>query len=481
MKRLLLAILICTTALAATAQTLKVLPSGIKYKILKNGGSKKKARIGDYIVVKMRGTVSGIEIFSTKKMNKGQDAPVNFNVTKPQMRGDVMEGFTLLGQNDSAIFYVPQDSFFRNPGSKPKGAKLGDDVIYVVKVLQVLSPAEYTKQQQDYKKQMAEMKKFQAQQAKLQEQQRKAQLAAKAQIKKDDAAILAYFASNGISNYKKTASGMYYVVTKPGTGEKPKVGNEVVANYTGQLLNGTKFDSNVDTAFGHVSPFAFPVGQSRVIAAWDEAFGKILSKGESAMLLIPSAMGYGAAGSPPKIPANSVLRFDVDFVDFKEKKTPQQIAAEQEAFIKDYLAANNITDAKRTASGVYYRITKEGNGPLPAKGDNMTVNYVSKTFDGRAFDSNLDSTFGHMGDYGFFCSVGQVPAGIDESVALLNKGAKATFYIPSALGFGERGANGIGPDMPFIYEAELVNFVTPAPVPDNPTPLPDLPNGAEKR
>lgn len=112
----------------------------------------------------------------------------------------------------------------------------------------------------------------------------------------------------------KTASGLNYVVVSQGTGPVPTNGQSITANYSGYLLNangtqGTKFDSNEDPAFGHVSPFRFTLGQGRVIAGWDEAFA-LLPVGSVAKLLIPSALGYGAGGSS-NIPPDSILIFDV--------------------------------------------------------------------------------------------------------------------------------------------------------------------------
>ncbi len=112
----------------------------------------------------------------------------------------------------------------------------------------------------------------------------------------------------------KTASGLNYVVTAQGSGAVPTSGQSITANYSGYLLNadgtrGTKFDSNEDPAFNHVSPFRFTLGQGRVIAGWDEAFA-LLPVGTVAKLLIPSALGYGAGGSS-NIPPNSILIFDV--------------------------------------------------------------------------------------------------------------------------------------------------------------------------
>lgn len=113
-------------------------------------------------------------------------------------------------------------------------------------------------------------------------------------------------------NAKATASGLHYIVSKPGSGEgKPSKGDMVTAHYVGTLLDGQPFDSSRERG----RPFSFPVGMGRVIAGWDEAFLD-MKKGETRTLIIPSKLGYGAKGSGP-IPPNSVLVFEVELLDFK--------------------------------------------------------------------------------------------------------------------------------------------------------------------
>jgi FKBP-type peptidyl-prolyl cis-trans isomerase len=457
-------LLLCFLASLVQAQV-KTLPSGLRYKVLKSGGSKKRGKVGDYIVCKIKGSISGFEIFSTKTMNKGQDLGVNFKIVKPTFRGDVMEGLTMVGPGDSAIFYITQDSFYRNPAAKPKAARPGDDVIYVVKVDNILTQAEYNKQQEDYRKQMAEMKKMQAQMAKQQEEQKKAQAKAKALAKKEDAEIVKYLAANGLSAAQKTASGMYYLITQQGTGEKPTPGSDITANYTGTLLNGTKFDSNTDSAFGHVNPLSFKLGRGAVIRGKDEAYA-LINKGAKATVVMPSALAYGT-NAQGNIPANSILRYDIELLDWLPMKTPQEIAAIDDAAIQKYFADNGITGFVKapTNSGLYYKLTSENPGGASLKvGDNLTMNYTGKLLDGTKFDSNVDSAFQHVQPFTFQLGKGQVIRGWDEGVSYLKKGEKATLFIPSGMGYGERGSPPkIPANAPLVFDVEVVDFAAPAP------------------
>jgi peptidylprolyl isomerase len=95
----------------------------------------------------------------------------------------------------------------------------------------------------------------------------------------------------------------------------PPKGYEVTAHYTGTLASdGSKFDSSLDRG----KPFKFTIGQGQVIKGWDQGFAT-MKVGEKALLVISPEYGYGKVGSPPKIPGNAVLHFEVELLDFQEK------------------------------------------------------------------------------------------------------------------------------------------------------------------
>jgi peptidylprolyl isomerase len=110
-----------------------------------------------------------------------------------------------------------------------------------------------------------------------------------------------------------TPSGLKYIDTKVGTGASPVKGQTITVNYTGTLLNGKTFDSNVDPQFGHVSPFSTAIGVGRVIPAWDE--GMLSMKiGGKRRLICPPNLAYGSRGAGASIPPNSTLIFDVELL-----------------------------------------------------------------------------------------------------------------------------------------------------------------------
>jgi FKBP-type peptidyl-prolyl cis-trans isomerase len=128
----------------------------------------------------------------------------------------------------------------------------------------------------------------------------------------DDKLIQEYLAKNKIKA-TKTASGLYYTISQKGIGPKAAKGKKVTMNYTGRLLDGNTFDSNTDPKFGHVSPFSFTLGNGQVIKGWDEGVA-LLQIGTKGKFFIPSGLGYGPNAMGNKIPANSILLFDVELV-----------------------------------------------------------------------------------------------------------------------------------------------------------------------
>ena len=101
-------------------------------------------------------------------------------------------------------------------------------------------------------------------------------------------------------------------ITEEGSGEASKEGDTLVVHYTGRLLDGTVFDSSIERG----DPFEFVLGQGMVIEGWEEGM-KDMQEGEKRILTIPSSMGYGEFGSPPNIPGNAGLEFEVELIEIK--------------------------------------------------------------------------------------------------------------------------------------------------------------------
>lgn len=286
----------------------KKLNPQLEYAFIINKPTSGNPKEGDQIMLNMTSACNNRLMYSTYQAFKGK--PGNFGVTKPAYKGDIIEAVMLMTPGDSIVCLIDADALYKNSKTKkPDFIKSGDKVQYFIKLVSVKTKEQVQKEQQE-----AFMKSMKEQEAK-----QKAE-AAKLMIK-DDKTLQKYFTANKITPLK-TASGLYYTIREEGAGEKPLKGDSVTMNYTGTFLDGKKFDSNEDTAFQHVQPFKFVLGQGSVIKGWDEGIA-LLKTGSKARLYIPSPMAYGAQTRPgskanPKgIPANSILVFDLELVSSK--------------------------------------------------------------------------------------------------------------------------------------------------------------------
>jgi FKBP-type peptidyl-prolyl cis-trans isomerase FklB len=121
----------------------------------------------------------------------------------------------------------------------------------------------------------------------------------------------------------------------------------------------------------------------------------------------------------------------------------------------DFLAANKKKDGVITlASGLQYKIIKNGSGKTPKATDSVTVNYSGTLINGSEFDSSYK-----RGQPATFNVTGVIP-GWTEALQLMKEGSKWKLFIPSNLAYGERGTpNGpIGPNAVLIFEVELMSI-----------------------
>ena len=114
------------------------------------------------------------------------------------------------------------------------------------------------------------------------------------------------------AGFTKTASGMLIKHTQPGTGASPTATDEVKVHYEGRLIDGKVFDSSIKRG----EPATFPL--NGVIACWTEGV-QTMKVGGKAQFVCPANLAYGPNGSPPTIPPQATLVFDVELLDITKK------------------------------------------------------------------------------------------------------------------------------------------------------------------
>ena len=161
-----------------------------------------------------------------------------------------------------------------------------------------------------------------------------------------------------------------------------------------------------------------------------------------------------------KIESLEIVRVGEDAKNFNaveafrtfEGAREKRIAAEREAARAelDKLAVG----FEETKSGLRYQIIQKGNGKKAEAGNMVSVHYKGQLADGTVFDSS----YKRNAPLDFQVGVGQVIAGWDEGICLLNVGDKARLVIPSDLGYGSAGAGGvIPPNATLVFDVELMD------------------------
>lgn len=216
------------------------------------------------------------------------------------------------------------------------------------------------------------------------------------------------------------------IITEGKIDEIPPKGCKVQVHYTGTLTDGTKFDSSRDRN----EPFEFDLGKGSVIKAWDIGVAT-MKKGERAILTCASDYAYGTAGSPPTIPPDSTLKFDVEVLGWKgEDLSP-----------------------KKDGSIERFQITAGEGYSTPNDGGLVEVHLEGK-YEGKIFEQR-DVSF----NLGEGAEVGIVD-GVEKALEKFKKGEKSQLIIQSEHAFGSEGNSklNIPPNATVEYVVTLKTF-----------------------
>ncbi|YCM44913.1 FKBP-type peptidyl-prolyl cis-trans isomerase [Verrucomicrobiaceae bacterium 227] len=242
---------------------------------------------------------------------------------------------------------------------------------------------------------------------------------------------------------RKTDAGVAYKVLKAAEGgESPKAGDMVEIQFSGWDSTGVSIGSSK----GQPNPFAFPLDDAPILG-WVETL-KQMKVGESRRLWIPEDQTF-EGGPRPGAPAGA-LTFDIELVSFKTPPAAPEAPA-------DVAAAP--ADAKKTESGLAYKVLKKGTGTKAiTENDTAMVHYTGWTTDGKRFDSSIPR------DQLFPVNLrGGVIQGWLEGVKLMVEGEKTRFWIPADLAYGENPGGG-RPGGTLVFDIEVFEVKSPKPV-----------------
>lgn len=221
--------------------------------------------------------------------------------------------------------------------------------------------------------------------------------------------------------------GVLKEILKEGTGfETPAQGSRVFVHYVGTLMDGTKFDSSRDRG----KPFEFNLGKGSVIKAWDIGVAS-MKKGEIAVLTCKPEYAYGKNGSPPNVPPDATLVFEIEVIEWTGEDLSQ----------------------KKDGGIIRYQITKGEGCSTPNEGAIVQVRLVGK-HGNRVFEERqLSFPLGEGSEFG-------ICEGLERAIEKFKKGEKSRIELKSKYAFKAEGKAELGilPNADIEYEVELMNF-----------------------
>lgn len=240
----------------------------------------------------------------------------------------------------------------------------------------------------------------------------------------DDAKIQAYIKQSNLTFAPDPeATGYYYSITNPGTGDLFKNTDSVLYNITVNSLTGVQYTQS--PVNGNLGTY---VGYSNVLLNKDiPAIRNTILKlkpGGTATIVLPSYLAFGKNGYN-NIPSNEVVL--VNIVTYAQRKQWQL----DDSRIVAYLASKGITNAVKHPSRVYYQVLTNGTGTDQIdKYSTLETKYTGRLLDGSTFDSSTS----------FSTTLNGVILGWGKVLTQFTAGTKVRLFIPSDLGYGTSGS-----------------------------------------
>ena len=303
MKKRLMFLALAAMGLAGCNSGFKKGEGGMLYNIVVDKGGP-KIQAGDFVSLNLTLKTDADSVIGSTYDN---GIPAMQMWQKPQQKGDIITAIDLLSEGDSAVIKINIDSLSKGR-PRPAGMK-GKYQVYTLKIEKVIAKGNLSDQ---------------VFQGRVQAYYTGVVDAAKKIAKSAEPVKIKKYIDDNKLNVTKTDSGLYYVITKPGTGVKAAVGDTVVVNYTLKLVSGKvletsvkadaiKYKLPVNPMMNQYKPIHFAIGSKGMIRGWDLGM-QLLNKGAKATFIIPSSLAYGDHGNQQFQPYSTLI-FDIELVD----------------------------------------------------------------------------------------------------------------------------------------------------------------------
>lgn len=273
--------------------------NGLHVKYFEKNAEGRPAKIGEVISMSMMYSLNDDSvIFDSREMGQ----PVQMRLDSGKYEGDLSNALARLNVGDSVAIIVNGMDFFKKTAmvrELPPFIDSTSTLHFYVKLNKVET-----------------MEELQAAQDAELEAYRSSEVEQRTQ----------YLTDNNITT-EPTASGLIFILKEKGSGKNAETGKIVRVNYTGKLLDGTYFDTSIESVAKEeglftegrtYEPIEFTLGQGQVIKGWDEGLA-MMNVGDKAQFIIPSELAYGENVRPGgPIPPFATLVFDVELVEVFE-------------------------------------------------------------------------------------------------------------------------------------------------------------------
>jgi len=231
----------------------------------------------------------------------------------------------------------------------------------------------------------------------------------------------------------------------------PKVTTPVTTTTTTTKTEMSNSSSELKTMKDSIS-YAYGLSISQNFRGMEQTSGQSLFNEDKIRLGIKD--GFGSKSTMTEAEVESLIRNHQTLIMEAKRKEQSKAGEKNKIAGENFLLENKKkTGVYVTETGLQYIIQKEGAGTSPTAQNKVKVHYEGRLINGDVFDSSYKR--GKPTEFG----VGQVIPGWTEGLQLMKPGSKYTFFIPSNLAYGERGAGAkIGPHSTLIFDVELIEI-----------------------